>query len=101
MTEPLVFRGPEGSITLTAAALTGLVAVPRAASTAYACAGLGERSRSATPTVARRSRSSWARRPAEPLPGVARAVQERVGEALARVTGLEVERVDIEIAEIG
>jgi uncharacterized alkaline shock family protein YloU len=35
------------------------------------------------------------------LPGLARAVQERVGEALAQVTGLEVERVDVEIAEIG
>ena len=35
------------------------------------------------------------------LPGLARAVQERVGETLAQVTGLEVERVDVEIAEIG
>ena len=39
--------------------------------------------------------------PREPLPGLARAVQERVGETLAQVTGLEVERVDVEIAEIG
>jgi len=39
--------------------------------------------------------------PGRPLPGLARAVQERVGETLAQVTGLEVERVDVEIAEIG
>ena len=39
--------------------------------------------------------------PGRPLPGLARAVQERVGETLAQVTGLEVERVDVEIVEIG
>ena len=39
--------------------------------------------------------------PREPLPVLARAVQKRVGETLAQVTGLEVERVDVEIAEIG
>ena len=37
----------------------------------------------------------------QPLAELAVAVQERVGEALARVSGLEVERVDVEIAEIG
>ena len=52
-----------------------------------------ERSRVGLPRAGRDAR--------EPLPGLARAVQERVGEALAQVTGLEVERVDVEIAEIG
>ena len=37
----------------------------------------------------------------KPLPELARAVQEQVGEALGCVTGLEIERVDVEIAEIG
>ena len=102
MTEPLVFRGPEGSITVTAAALTELVAQrSAAASTASACAGRARAvevrhaggSRLGLPRAGRAARA--------PLPGLARAVQERVGEALAQVTGLEVERVDVEIAEIG
>ena len=102
MTEPLVFRGPEGSITVTAAALTELVARAarsvdgvRAAPAAAGGRGAGTR------TVARRSRSSSARRTESRCPSSRRAVQERVGEALAQVTGLEVERVDVEIAEIG
>jgi uncharacterized alkaline shock family protein YloU len=34
------------------------------------------------------------------MPELARAVQERVTEALARTGGLEVERVDVEIEEV-
>jgi uncharacterized alkaline shock family protein YloU len=34
------------------------------------------------------------------MPELARAVQERVAEALARTGGLEVERVDVEIEEV-
>jgi uncharacterized alkaline shock family protein YloU len=101
VTEPLVFRGPEGSVTLTAAALTGLVAVA-----ARSVDGVHlRRPRRAVEVRHADGRASVSLElgatSGEPLPGVARAVQERVGEALARVTGLEVERVDIEIAEIG
>jgi len=101
VTEPLVFRGPEGSVTLTAAALTELVA-------GAARSVDGVRLRRPRRTVEIRHADGRASvsielgaTPAEPLPGLARAVQERVGEALAQVTGLEVERVDVEIAEIG
>jgi uncharacterized alkaline shock family protein YloU len=101
VTEPLVFHGPEGSITLTAAALTELAA--RAA-------------RSVDGVRLRRPRRAVEIAPVdgavsvslelgathgEPLPELARAVQERVGRALAQATGLEVAQVDVEIAEIG
>ena len=101
MTEPLVFRGPEGSITLTAAALTELVA-----SAARSVEGV--RLRRPRRVVEVRHADGHGSvslelgaAPGQPLPGLARAVQERVGERLAQVTGLEVERVDVEIAEIG
>ena len=100
MTEPLVFEGPEGSITLTAAAVTELVA-----SAARSVDGV--RVRRPRRTVDVRYADGCASvslelgaTPGRPLPGLARAVQERVGETVAQVTGLEVERVDVEIAEI-
>ena len=101
MTEPLVFRGPEGSITLTAAALTELVA-----GAARSVDGVRlRRPRRAVEVRHGNGRAAVSLElgaaPAEPLPGLARAVQERVGEAVAQVTGVEVERVDVEIAEIG
>ena len=101
MTEPLVVQGPEGTITLTAAALTELVATA---------------ARGAEGVRLRRPRRSVEVRHAdgrvsvslelgathgEPVPELARAVQERVGRALAQASGLELERVDVEIAEIG
>jgi uncharacterized alkaline shock family protein YloU len=101
VTEPLVFGRSEGSITLTAAALNELVA-------AAARSVDGVRLRRPRRTVEVRHADGRASvsielgaSPTEPLPGLARAVQERVGEALAQVTGLQVERVDVEIAEIG
>jgi uncharacterized alkaline shock family protein YloU len=101
VTEPFVFRGPEGSITLTAAALTELVA--RAARSVD-----GVRLRRPRRAVEISQADGGASvslelgaRHGEPLPELAHAVQERVGEALARVTGLEVARVDVEIVEIG
>jgi uncharacterized alkaline shock family protein YloU len=101
VTEPLVFRGPEGSITLTAAALTELVA-------GAARSVDGVRVRRPRRAVEVRHGGGLASvalelgaTPGEPLPGLARAVQERVAAALAQVTGLEIERVDVEIAEIG
>jgi uncharacterized alkaline shock family protein YloU len=101
VTEPLVFRGPEGSVTLTAAALTELVA-----GAARSVDGVRlRRPRRAVEVQHADGRASVSielgATAAEPLPALARAVQERVGEALAQVTGLEVERVDVEIAEIG
>ena len=101
MTEPLVFEGPEGSITLTAAAVTELIA-----SAARSVDGV--RLRRPRRTVEVRYAEGCASvslelgvTPGRPLPGLARGVQERVSEALAQVTGLQVERVDVEIAEIG
>ena len=100
MTEPLVFLGPEGTITLTAAALTELVA-----GAARSVEGVRlRRSRRSVEVRHADGRASVALElgapHGEPLPELARAVQERVGEALARVTGLELEGVDVEIAEI-
>ena len=101
MTEPLVFAGPEGSITLTAAALTELVA-----GAARSVDGVRvRRPRRVVEVRHAEGRASvsleLSATPEEPLPGLARTVQERVGATLAQVTGLEVERVDVEIAEIG
>jgi len=101
VTEPLVFEGPEGSITLTAAAVTELVA-----SVARSVDGVRlRRPRRAVEVRYAEGRASASLElgasPGRPLPRLARAVQERVGETLAQVTGLEVERVDVEIVEIG
>jgi uncharacterized alkaline shock family protein YloU len=101
VTEPLVFPGPEGSITLTAAAVTELVA-----NAARSVDGVRlRRPRRAVEVRHVEGRTSVSLElgasPGAALPGLARAVQERVGEALAQVTGLEVEHVDVEIAEIG
>jgi uncharacterized alkaline shock family protein YloU len=101
VTEPLVFRGPEGSITLTAAAVTELVA-----SAARGVEGVRlRRPRRAVEVRYADGRASVSLElgatPGRPLPGLARAVQARVGETLTQVTGLEVERVDVEIVEIG
>ena len=100
MTEPLVFRGTAGTVTLTSAALSRLVA--------HAVAGVdGARLRRPKRGLDVRhgeGRASVALelsgRYGAVLPETARAVQERVAEALARTTGLEVERVDVEIAEV-
>jgi uncharacterized alkaline shock family protein YloU len=101
VTDPLVFPGPEGSITLTAAAVTELVA-----NAARSVDGIRvRRPRRAVEVRHAEDRASVSLEllaaPGAALPGLARAVQERVGEALAQVTGLEVEHVDVEIAEIG
>ena len=101
MTEPLVFRGPEGSITLTAAAVTELVS--RAARSVDGVRL--RRPRRAVEISQAEGRATVSLElgamHGEPLPELARAVQGCVGEALARATGLEVAQVDVEIAEIG
>ena len=100
MTEPLVFEGPEGSITLTAVALTELVA-------GAARSVEGVRVRRPRRSVDVRHGDGHASVSlelvaphGESLGELAHAVQERVGRALAAVSGLEIERVDVEIAEI-
>jgi uncharacterized alkaline shock family protein YloU len=101
LTEPLVFRGPGGSITLTAAAINELVATA-------ARSVEGVRLRRPRRAVEVRHADGCASvslelgaKHGQPLAELALAVQSRVGETLARVSGLEVERVDVEIAEIG
>jgi Asp23 family, cell envelope-related function len=100
VTEPLVFRGPEGSITVTAGALTRLVA--RAAQSVDGARV--RRPKRAVEVAHGGGRVSvsieLSARHGVPLPELARSVQERVASALARVSGLELERVDVEIAEV-
>jgi len=100
VTEPLVFRGEAGTVTLTAAALTRLVA--------QAVAEV-EGARLRRPKRGLEVRHGDGRAAVElelsgrfgaSLPDLARAVQERVADALAQTTGLEVDRVDVEIAEV-
>ncbi len=100
MTEPLVFRGAAGSVTVTAAALSQLVA--QAVSSVDGARlrrprrGLEIRHADGGGSVT----LELSVRHGAVMPEVARAVQERVAEVLARTSGLEVERVDVEIEEI-
>ena len=100
MTEPLVFNGPEGTVTVTAGALTELVA--RAARSV-------EGARVRRPKRSIEIRHDGGRAAVElelgarhgvPLPELARTVQERVADALGEVSGLEVERVDVVLEEV-
>jgi uncharacterized alkaline shock family protein YloU len=100
VTDPLVFRRAEGTVTVTAGALTELVA--RAARTVE---GVHVR----RPKRAIEIEHGDGRVSASlelgadfgvPLPELARAVQDRVAEALGQVSGLEVERVDVSLEEI-
>jgi uncharacterized alkaline shock family protein YloU len=101
VTEPLVFRGEQGTITLTAGAVSGAVA---AAARSVEGAGV-RRPRRAVAVSHDGGRVAvsleLSARYGEPLPTLARAVQERVAELLGRLSGLEVERVDVEISEVG
>jgi hypothetical protein len=100
VTEPLVFRGPEGSITVTAGALTRLVA--------HAAQGVDgarvRRPKRAVDVMWGEGRASvslgLSARHGMPLSVLARAVQERVADAVAAVSGLEVDRVDVDIDEV-
>jgi uncharacterized alkaline shock family protein YloU len=101
VTEPLVFGSPDGTVTVTAAALTELVA--RAARSVD-----GARLRRPKRSIEIRHGDGRASVELElgsrygvPLPELARSVQERVGQALAQVSGLEVERVDVVLEEVG
>ena len=100
MTEPLVFRSGAGSVTVTAAALSRLVAQ---AVSSVDGARL-RRPRRGLEIQHADGRASvtleLSVRHGSAMPELARAVQERVAEALARTGGLEVERVDVEIEEV-
>lgn len=100
MTEPLVFRSGAGSVTVTAAALSRLVAQ---AVSSVDGARL-RRPRRGLEIQHADGRASvtleLSVRHGAAMPELARAVQERVAEALARTGGLEVERVDVEIEEV-
>jgi uncharacterized alkaline shock family protein YloU len=100
VTEPLVFRSAAGTVTVTAAALSRLVAD---AVTSVDGARLRRPKRGleiwhgdgrATVTLELSVRHGAV------MPELARAVQERVAEALAQTGGLEVERVDVEVEEV-
>jgi uncharacterized alkaline shock family protein YloU len=100
VTEPLVFRGPNGSTTVTAAALSRLVA--RAAQSVDGTR-VGRPKRAVELAHGDGHVSVSLELSADygvPLPELARSVQERVADAVARVSGLEVDRVDIEIQEV-
>jgi uncharacterized alkaline shock family protein YloU len=100
VTDPLVFQGPNGSVTVTASALTRLVA-----GAAQSVEGTRiRRPKRAVEIAHGDGRASVTLELCAdygvPLPELARTVQERVADAVARVSGLEVERVDVEIEEI-
>lgn len=100
MTEPLVLQGPEGSITLASSALAHLVA--RAAQSVEGARV--RRPRRSVEVEHDRGRASVSLELAvpfgEPIPDVARAVQERVAAAVAATSGLEVERVDVTVGDV-
>lgn len=98
MTEPLVLAGPEGAVTITPAALEHLV-VEAAQSVD------GARVRRPKRSVEVGHSEGCASVSLElvvegVVPDVAKAVQERVAEALTAASGLEVERVDVSVEEV-
>jgi uncharacterized alkaline shock family protein YloU len=100
VTEPLVVPGPEGAVTVTPAALERLV-VQAAQSVDGARVRRPKRSVEVDHRDGRGSVSfELAAERGVPVPELARAVQERVAEAVATSFGLEVERVDVSVVEI-
>ena len=100
MTEPLILPGPEGAITVAPAALERLV-VQAAQSVNGARVRRPKRSVEVEHGEGCASVSfELAVERDVPVPELARAVQERVAEAVAATSGLEVERVDVSVEEI-
>jgi hypothetical protein len=100
VTEPLVVAGPEGAVTVTAAALERLV-VQAAQSVNGARVRRPKRSVEVDHTQGGVSVSfELAVEAGVPVPDLAQAVQERVASAVAATSGLEVERVDVSVEEI-
>jgi len=101
VTDPLVLPGPEGSITVAPAALTRLV-VMAAESVDTARVRRPRRSVVLTHVDGRASVSlELAVSYGAVVPELAHAVQERVAHAVGTACGLEIERVDVSIEEIG
>jgi Asp23 family, cell envelope-related function len=100
VTDPLVLRGAGGSITVSAGALTTLVV--RAAQTVDGASV--RRPRRSVDVAHGDGRASvsieLAVRHGRVASETARAVQERVAEAIVATCGLEVERVDVRVEEI-
>lgn len=101
MTEPLVLKGPEGSITVTPAALSRLVV-----QAAEGARGARVRGPKRAVEVLHGDGSAFVSLELAVAAGVsladtAREVQARVAEAVAATSGLEVERVDVAVQEIG
>jgi uncharacterized alkaline shock family protein YloU len=100
VTEPLVLRGPEGSITVTQAALTRLV-VHAAQSVDGARVRRPRRSVEVAHADGRVSVClEVAVSHGAVVPELAHAVQERVAQAVGTACGVEVGRVDLAIEEI-
>jgi uncharacterized alkaline shock family protein YloU len=100
VTEPLVLIGSEGAITVAPAALERLV-VQAAQSVDGARVRRPKRSVEVDHGDGCASVSfELAVEHGVPVPKLARAVQERVAEAVAATSGLVVERVDVSVEEI-
>jgi uncharacterized alkaline shock family protein YloU len=100
VSEPLVLPGPEGSITVTAAALSRLVV-----DAAQSVDGVRVRRPKRAVEVGHGNGSAsvsmeLAVEHGLPVPERARAVQERVAAAVAATSGLEVDRVDVAIEDV-
>jgi uncharacterized alkaline shock family protein YloU len=100
VTEPLVLSGQEGTITVAAVALDRVVV--RAAESVQ-----GARVRRPKRSVDVAHGAGFASVSFElaieqgvPVPELARTVQERVADAVAATSGLDVERVEVTVAEI-
>jgi hypothetical protein len=100
VTDPLVLPGPEGSITVPPAALDQLV-VSAAQSVAGARVRRPRRSVEVLHAHGRASVSlGLCVRYGDSVSELARAVQERVAEAVAESCGLTVDRVDVTVEEV-
>jgi uncharacterized alkaline shock family protein YloU len=98
VTEPLVLAWPEGTVTVTPAVLEHLV-VQAAQSVDGARVRRPKRSVEVGHSEGRAS-VSFELVVEGVVPDVAKAVQERVADALAAASGLEVERVDVSVEEL-
>jgi uncharacterized alkaline shock family protein YloU len=100
VTEPFVVAGPEGSITVGPAVLTRLVV-----SAAEAVDGARVRRPRRSVEIDHSGDSASVSlelsvRHGAIVPEVARAVQERVAEAVSATSGLEVRSVDVSVEEV-
>jgi len=100
VSEPLVLSGQPGTITVAAVALDRVV-VHAAESVEGAQVRRPKRSVDVAHRAGRASVSfELAIEQGVPVPELARTVQERVADAVAATTGLDVDRVDVTVAEI-